>query len=82
MGQPHSMFFTDERSDSIPIHLVWEESLEEWRALQPQTLCNWLLANAFKAERHKLILVPSQSGALAEVVIGLGKRPARDEIAH
>src|SRR4051812_33390380 len=74
------MFFTDERSDSIPIHLVWEESLEEWLRLQSQTARNWLAANAFKAEKQKILLVPSTTGGLAEVVVGMGKRPARDEI--
>jgi len=75
------MFFTDERSDSIPIHLVWEETLEEWRGLQPETLRNWLAANAFKAERQRLVLAPSSTGSLAAVILGMGKKPAtREEI--
>ena len=79
-GYPRHMFFTDERSDSIPIHLVWEDAFEEWRRMQPQSTHNWLIANAFKAERHKVLLVPAIDGGLAEVVVGLGRRPAREEI--
>ena len=75
-----TMFFTDERSDSIAIHLVWEETLEEWRRLQPESTRNWLSANIFKAERHKVLLVPAANGNLAEVVVGMGRRPPREEI--
>lgn len=75
------MFFYDERPDSIPLHLVYEESLEEWRRSQPEQIRNWLIANAFKGERHKVLLIPAASGALSQVAVGMGRRPPREELS-
>jgi leucyl aminopeptidase len=68
------MFCSDQRADSRPIHLVYEETLEQWRSAQSELTRNWLAANAFKAERHKVLLVPQADGALGAVVVGLGRR--------
>jgi leucyl aminopeptidase len=68
------MFCSDQRADSRPIHLVYEETLEQWRGAQSELTRNWLSANGFKAERYKLVLVPQADGALGAVVLGLGRR--------
>jgi leucyl aminopeptidase len=73
------MFFTDQRADSVPLHLVYEEAAEQWRQDQPEPVRNWLSANSFKGERHKILLIPAASGALGQVLIGLGRRAARDD---
>ena len=75
------MFFTDEQRASIPIHLVCEEDCEDWRSAQDEVTRNWLLANAFKGERGKLVLIPRADGAPAAVVVGLGRRGIREEFS-
>ncbi|HEY4368577.1 MAG TPA: leucyl aminopeptidase family protein [Steroidobacteraceae bacterium] len=72
------MFFTDTRPGSIPIHLVHEDSFEEWRTAQDERTRNWLAANAFRGERHKVLLIPASSGQPAAVVVGLGRRSVRE----
>jgi len=75
------MFSTDARPGSIPIHLVHEDGFEEWRSAQDERTRNWLAANAFRGERHKILLVPAANGAPAAVVVGMGRRSGRDEFA-
>lgn len=70
------MFFTDERPDAVPIHLVHEEDFSTWLAAQDHGTRNWLNATGFKAERQKLTLIPSSSCTVRAVVLGLGKRSA------
>ena len=73
------MFATAARPGSVPIHLVHEESFEEWRGAQDERTRNWLAANAFRAERHKVLLVPGPSGTAAAVIVGLGRRATRED---
>lgn len=75
------MFFTDEQRASIPIHLVCEEDCEGWRSAQDEVTRNWLLANAFKGERGKLVLIPRTDGVPAAVVVGVGRRGIREEFS-
>lgn len=53
--------------------LVSENQLESWRAQQPAAAVQWLSACAFKAERHKLVLIPGENGAVAGAALGLGR---------
>lgn len=73
------MFATAARPGSVPIHLIHEESFEEWRGTQDERTRNWLAANAFRGERHKVLLVPGASGTAAAVIVGLGRRAARED---
>jgi leucyl aminopeptidase len=68
------MFFTDERPGAIPIHLVHEEDFASWIEAQEHGARNWLNATGFKADKHKLALLPTSSGAVQAVVLGVGKR--------
>ena len=68
------MFFTEERPDALPLHLVHEEDFGTWLAAQDHGARTWLTATGFKAERQKLAWVPSSSGAVRAVVLGVGKR--------
>jgi leucyl aminopeptidase len=70
------MFFTEKRPDAVPIHLVYEEDLGSWLAAQNHVTRTWLNITGFKAERHKLALLPSGTGGVRAVVFGLGKRSA------
>lgn len=70
------MFFTEERPDAVPIHLVHEEDLSTWLAAQDPPARNWLATTGFKAERQKLALLPANNGSVRGIVFGLGKRAA------
>lgn len=70
------MFFTDERPDAVPVHLVYEEDFAAWSSTQDHGARNWLAATNCKAERQKIVLLPSSSGTVRAVVLGLGKRAA------
>jgi leucyl aminopeptidase len=64
----------------VPIYLIREDGFEQWRGEQDERTRNWLAANAFRGERHKILLVPAPNGSPAAVVVGLGRHAARDEI--
>lgn len=72
------MFAHEDRPGSVPIHLVYEDELERWQSEQPPSTRNWLAANHFRAERHKLLLIPDAQGRAAAVVLGLGRQQTRE----
>jgi leucyl aminopeptidase len=74
------MFSSEDRPGSIPIHLLYEDDLETWRSNQSEPTRAWLSFNGFKAERGKHLVVAGPQGKPAAVVVGLGKRQARDEL--
>ncbi len=75
-----TMFAHDIKPHSIPIHALYEDHLDRWAQTQTAAVRQWIKANAFKAERAKSLLVPAESGELGQVVCGLGKRAATDEL--
>lgn len=75
------MSASDERGGSIPIHLVYEDDLEAWRNGQPERARNWASANAFRAERNKVLVVPGAEGEPACVALGMGRRNPREEFS-
>lgn len=71
----------DANTASIPLHLLYEEDFEQWRGAQDEAARNWAATNGFKAERHKLLLLPGPKGRPIAVVAGLGKRNPREEVS-
>ncbi|HEY0747737.1 MAG TPA: leucyl aminopeptidase family protein [Steroidobacteraceae bacterium] len=59
---------------SVPLWLLYEDELDGWRSAQPQPVRQWLLEQNFKAEKHRVVLLPNSEGGLAAAVGGLGKR--------
>jgi len=60
------------RPESTPVHLVSEASLANFAAgLKPAERA-WLEASGFKAERHRVLLFPDQSGKIGKAVQGVG----------
>jgi len=57
-----------------PLWLLYEDEIEAWRAAQPPLARRWLSEQNFKAEKHRIVLVPDANGGLAAAVGGLGKR--------
>jgi leucyl aminopeptidase len=61
-------------SVSVPLWLLYEDEIEAWRAAQSPLARQWLIEQNFKAEKHRIVLVPDSAGALVAAVGGLGKR--------
>jgi leucyl aminopeptidase len=75
------MTVNEERHGSIPIYLLYEDDLEQWRTTQSESTRNWSAANCFKAERGKQLVIPGAHGRPAAVVVGLGRRNPREELS-
>jgi leucyl aminopeptidase len=67
---------------SVPLWLLYEDEVEAWRAAQPPLARQWLTEQNFRAEKHKVILLPDTQGGLAAAVGGLGKRAGELSLWH
>src|SRR5450755_1930643 len=67
---------------SVPLWLLYEDEIEAWRATQPPQARQWLIEQNFRAEKHRVVLLPDVSGALAAAVGGLGKRLGELSLWH
>jgi leucyl aminopeptidase len=67
---------------SVPLWLVYEDEIEAWRAAQPPLARQWLIEQNFRAEKHRVILLPDALGGLAAAVGGLGKRLGELSLWH
>src|SRR5271155_3858853 len=66
----------------VPLWLLYEDEIDAWRAAQSAHVANWLAEQNFKAERHRVLLVPDSTGAVALAVGGLGKRQGELSLWH
>src|SRR5271166_4628620 len=71
-------FLIDEIPDAIPITALTKDRLPAWLKEAAERERNWATATGFSAEAGKLALVPSDSGRLARVLVGLGERTGAD----
>jgi leucyl aminopeptidase len=57
---------------SLPLWLLSDAELPKWLTEQPAEVAAWVRANAFQAERHRVLALPGAGGAIAGAVVGLG----------
>ena len=50
---------------AIPLWLLYEDEIEGWRARQAPLAQQWLIEQNFKADKHRVVLLPDSSGAIA-----------------
>ena len=62
---------------AIPLWLLYEDEVAAWIGAQSAPWQKWLDAQAFRAERFRVVLLAGESGAIAAAVAGLGKRGTR-----
>ena len=67
---------------SVPLWLLYEDEIEAWRAAQSPVTRQWLIEQNFKAEKHRIVLLPDANGGLAAAVGGLGKRLGELSLWH
>ena len=67
---------------SVPLWLLYEDEIEAWRAAQPPPARQWLIEQNFRAEKHRVVLLPDTSCGLAAAVGGLGKRQGELSLWH
>ena len=63
-----------------PLWLVTENGLQDWLEQQPAALAAWARANAFQAERGRVLALPATDGSVAGAVVGLGPLRSADDI--
>jgi leucyl aminopeptidase len=67
---------------SIPLWLLYEDEIESWRSTKAPLARQWLGEQNFKAEKHRVVLLPDANGGLAAAVAGLGKRQGELSLWH
>ena len=67
---------------SISLWLLYEDEIEGWRARQAPLARQWLGEQNFKAEKHRVVLLPDSGGGTACAVAGLGKRQGELSLWH
>ncbi|MHC0052232.1 leucyl aminopeptidase family protein [Actibacterium sp. D379-3] len=69
--------FASQTDPSLPVHVVEETALEDWRKSLPEAQAAWLAATGFRAGLGELRLLPGEDGALAGAVAGYGSATKR-----
>src|ERR1700761_639094 len=67
---------------SLPLWLLHDDELDAWRAGQSPLVRQWLIEQGFKAEKHRVVLLPDATGAATGAVAGLGKRQGELSLWH
>ncbi len=66
----------------IPLWLIYEQEIEAWRDAQAPLARQWLIEQNFKAEKHRVLLLPDSDGGVACAAAGLGKRQGELSLWH
>ena len=69
-------------SVSLPLWLLYENEIDAWRAAQPPPIAHWLSQQNFKAEKHRVVLLPDSAGGRQGAVGGLGRRNGGVSLWH
>jgi len=62
--------------------LLYEDEVEGWRVGLAPLARQWLAEQNFKAEKHRVVLLPDSGGAMACAAAGLGKRQGALSLWH
>ena len=71
-----------EDSAALPLWLLYEEEIEGWKNAQAAHVAAWLGEHQFKAEKHRVLLVPDSHGSAMLAIAGLGKRQGELSLWH
>ena len=65
-----------------PLWLLYEDEIDAWRERQTPLARQWLIEQNFKAEKHRVVLLPTSAGGVACAAAGLGKRLGELSLWH
>jgi leucyl aminopeptidase len=71
-----------EASAALPLWLLYEEEIEGWKNARAAHVAAWLGEHQFKAEKHRVLLVPDPHGLAMLAIAGLGKRQGDLSLWH
>jgi leucyl aminopeptidase len=74
------MLLLENASAGCPLWLLTEGELPKWLGQQGETVAKWVRAQAFQAERHRVLALPAADGGIAGAVVGLGALPKLDDL--
>ena len=66
------MLIVNDAGASLPLWLLTDVELPKWLADQSPDVAAWVRANAFQAERQRVLALPAAGGGVAGAVVGLG----------
>ena len=69
-------------NSATPLWLLYEDEIEGWRGGLAPLARQWLVEQNFKAEKHRVVLLPNSDGGLACAAAGLGKRHGELSLWH
>jgi leucyl aminopeptidase len=69
-------------NSASPLWLLYEDEIDGWRTGQAPLARQWLAEQNFKAEKHRVLLLPDANGGIAAAVAGLGKRQGELSLWH
>ncbi|HEX3395324.1 MAG TPA: leucyl aminopeptidase family protein [Steroidobacteraceae bacterium] len=69
-------------NNPTPLWLLYEDEIDAWRLSQAPLARQWLVEQNFKAEKHRVVLLPAPDGGLACAAAGLGKRLGELSLWH
>lgn len=69
-------------NNPTPLWLLYEDEIDAWRLSQAPLARQWLIEQNFKAEKHRVVLLPAPDGGLACAAAGLGKRLGELSLWH
>lgn len=72
-----SVQFAAATTNSIPIHAIDQDDLENWTAKQTPMTQTWVASNAFSGGLHQALVVPSPDGSPLMALAGYGNAKAR-----
>ncbi|WP_126976438.1 leucyl aminopeptidase family protein [Frigidibacter oleivorans] len=75
--EPDLPAFADPAAPALPLHVVEQARLGEWRAGLPAAQAAWAEAARFAGKLGELLLLPGADGRPAGAAVGWGDAPAR-----
>jgi leucyl aminopeptidase len=65
-----------------PLWLLYEDEIDAWREGLAPLARQWLIEQNFKADKHRVVLLPASDGGVACAAAGLGKRVGELSLWH
>jgi leucyl aminopeptidase len=66
------MLIVNDAAASLPLSLLTDADLSRWLSEQSSDNATWVRANAWQAERHRVLALPAKGGEIAGAIVGLG----------